>query len=77
MPHDAMSVAEFGSTSALDTTVFHGLSSENGRRPPSDSPPLAVGVWPPGSLAPDVPVVLDALQPPRSSPSTIDDALRE
>ena len=37
-PHDAISVDDFGSTCAPVMTVFHGLSSGNGRRPPSDSP---------------------------------------
>src|SRR5215467_11028518 len=61
-PHDAMSVDELGSTAAPVITVFHALSSGNGRFPLSDSPPLAAGdCEPPGSVDVVVPAVSDAL----------------
>src|SRR4051812_4093018 len=50
-PHDAISVAELASTGVLLTSVFHGLSLGNGRRPFSDPPPaLSVGTLDGGSL---------------------------
>src|SRR4029079_9745286 len=55
-PHDAISVAELGSTADLLMSVFHGLSSGNGRRSSVAPEPGAVPVWSggveePGSLA--------------------------
>src|SRR5579872_1895169 len=37
-PHDAISVADCGSTDAFMMSVFHALSAGNGRRPFSDPP---------------------------------------
>jgi hypothetical protein len=46
-------VEDAGSTDAPLTTVFHGLSSGNGRLPLSDAPPPDA-VCPPGSFGVDV-----------------------
>ena len=56
MPHEAISVDEFGSTGDTLMSAFHGLSVGNGRRPSSDAPPVVgfevdPGFATPGSLA--------------------------
>src|SRR5512146_350684 len=54
-PHDAIRVAEFGSTGALVITVFHGLSVGNGRRPPNGAPLASGETAPAGSDADEHP----------------------
>src|SRR3982751_1783148 len=50
-PHDAISVAELGSTGSVETSAFHGLSSGNTRRVPSAGLAGMSGVEPGGSVS--------------------------
>src|SRR4051812_10581501 len=50
-PHDAMSVAEPGSTGSVETSAFHGLSSGKTRRVPSAGLEGVSGVEPGGSVS--------------------------
>src|SRR3954454_17644969 len=57
-PHEAIRVAELGSTGSADTSAFHGLSAGKTRREPSAPPITALS-----GCVPDVPGSPDAVSP--------------